>query len=424
MGCAGSQPVHAAEFRVSPSPGRGDRQSRQFHSQYFIAGKLGRGAFAQVHLVKRVSDGRELAAKVTDLRGARPAHRESGEPDGRTRRAVEKEVSILKRVGAKPHCVEYYEDFSEGIFSYVVMEKCDLTLLQALECCSQLTERVLARLAAEMLQAISSIHRIMVVHRDVKPDNFLCSGERRTVKLCDFGLAEVLPSGSELRGVYGTAPFMSPEMLGAQGYDAKTDVWSLGVMVYVLLLGQFPYQPLETTARAMKAAILTGMPAPSFRPRASLDVGNQRISDDALGFVRTVVSRDKHARPTAHRLLQHSWIASQDAKPEQWGAPSLRPMLYAAKRTGAFDTRAMRDDADKGGMDAQLAALQAQHHGASRAEPARAAGPRRADKPHSESSLEVSGKVVSNESHLSTATGSSMASFPSRRSRSAASRDV
>mmetsp|Transcript_45620 Transcript_45620/g.109259 ORF Transcript_45620/g.109259 Transcript_45620/m.109259 type:complete len:471 (+) Transcript_45620:42-1454(+) len=440
MGCVSSSlgaheevslvlPLSYDRCERSPSP------RKQFHDEYTLKGKLGKGAFAQVHAAVKVDESSkepDIAVKITDLRGHRKEDKEAVDP--RIKRSVEKEVLILRRVGAQEYCVNFYEDYMEGPLSYIVMERCDVTLLQALERSPELTENTLVRIIREMLQGMHNVHQLGVVHRDIKPDNFLCTGEDFTVKLCDFGLAEVLSSPStELKGVYGTAPFMSPEMLGATGYAAATDVWSLGVIAYVLLLGQFPYQPIETNAKAMKAAILAGVPAPSFRPRASLDVGGggSRLSAPALAFLHSTLNRNKAARPTAAGALKLPWLAEPVNCDAQWSAPSLRPMLYAAKRAGAFDTRGV-DANDKGNpVDTMLHSLQAKHQGATSMRLSNFT--KRADKTHPELFIDMSMQkagykfdkfdpamvVSSNASHISTATGSSGASYQSSRSRHA-----
>lgn len=402
---------------------------KQFHEEYNLKGKLGKGAFAQVHLAHKVSDTSQVAVKITDLRGSHKDDRE--EVDARIKRAVEREVVILRRVGAQEYCVNFFEDYAEGLLSYIVMERCDMTLLQAMERSPELTEKTWVRIIKEMLKGMHNIHQLGVVHRDIKPDNFLCTGEHSTVKLCDFGLAEVLASPtSELKGVYGTAPFMSPEMLGASGYGAATDVWSLGVIAYVILLGQFPYQPIETSAKAMKAAIVAGVPAPTFKPRASLDIGGQcRLSPNARDFLHATLDRNKAARPSAAAALSLPWLSDSE-KNDQWSMPSLRPMLYAAKRAGAFDTRG-NNPHDKGSsVDHLLHALMKNPGGNMMRLPVG-----RNSKTHPEGPLESpvhkaghkvdkvdptmvqSGGVASNTSHISTATGSSVTSYQSNPSK-------
>jgi serine/threonine protein kinase len=338
---------------------------QSFHFQYLLLGKLGKGAFAQVHLGSRVHpdgtvSGKELAVKITDLRKIVQGYA-SDEIDARTQRAVEKEVSIMRKVGAHSHTVHQKEAFLEGCFAYIVMERCDMTLLQALERSVGLTEHVLGKAVRDMLKGLAWVHKIGIVHRDVKPDNFLCAGDPLTVKLCDFGLAAVLHYPPELTGVYGTAPFMSPEMLKSIPYGAKTDTWSVGVVAYVMLFGEFPYHPAESTSKAMKAAIVAGVPAPGFKPKAGLDMGGTlKASPEAMGFVKPLLNRDPESRPNAEEALQHEWV-TQEGGAESWGCQSLRPMLYSAKRIGAFDTRNVNDSAPND-VDRFLAQQQAKYH--------------------------------------------------------------
>lgn len=364
-------PVNVQDVHVQEKPARelAIKQSRTetFHPQYVLMGKLGKGAFAEVHLARKVSTGQEVAVKISDLRMQRSNGGKSDEIDTKARRAVQKEAAVLRKTGGLPHCVGFFEDFTEGWLSYVIMERCDITFLQALERYPDLTEQTLAPMFAEMMEALCGVHALGIVHRDVKPDNFLCCGEKNQVKLCDFGLAEELPGpNQDMKGVYGTAPFMAPEMLGSQGYNAKADVWSLGVIAYVLLLGQFPYQPAECSAKAMKAAIVTGNPMPTYRPKASLPApGNGRpaISTSGTNFIKTLLDRDRSARPDAQEAKRDPWL-NVSSNGEQWGATSLRPMLYAAKRCGAFDTRKPPDDAKTAGSVGHFVQVaQVKHHG-------------------------------------------------------------
>lgn len=381
--------------------------SKDFHEEYNLKGRLGKGAFAQVHLAIRNGDGNEVAVKITDLRGSNKE--ESEELDPRRKRTVDKEVAILRKVAHLELCVRFFEDFSEGPLSYVVMEKCDMTLLQALERSSEITETSLARVIRQMLQGLQCIHQIGVVHRDVKPDNFLCTGEQTTVKLCDFGLADIIKSpGTELKGVYGTAPFMSPEMLGANGYGAGTDIWSLGVVAYVLLLGQFPYQPFESTAKAMKAAILAGIPAPSFKPRPSLAANsNYKLSREAEEFLHAFLDRRKTDRINATDALNLAWVTPRPKGHERRNEQSLRPMLYAAKRAGAFAPQAAGNKDSASSIDRLLQAVQAklQDRNLARNDSTRPDS-RKGTKTHPECGIEVSQtKSESVSSHASTATG-------------------
>ncbi|CAK0881251.1 unnamed protein product [Prorocentrum cordatum] len=317
-----------------------------FHERYVLLGKLGKGAFASVYLTRPATgppDGPHCVVKVIQLQAQpRPGHlaaqASEARPPGplinaKLKRAAEKEASFLKHVGGLEHCVSAFDFAIEGTLAYIVMERCDLTLLRLLEQLPSLREASLARIFSEMCQALASIHGLGIVHRDIKPDNFLCVGEASTIKLCDFGLAEGESRGSDqgLTGVYGTAPFMSPEMLSGTGYDSKTDLWSLGVIMYVICLGQFPYIPAKTSASAMKAAILVGVPAPSFRPKTSLDLSNgSPISECLKDLIRELLERDCAARATADHALRHEWFSPGAER--SWWIPAAAHAVFGQAR--------------------------------------------------------------------------------------------
>lgn len=188
--------------------------------------------------------------------------------------------------------------------------------------------------------------------------------------MCDFGLAEEIRS-EKLHGTYGTAPFMCPEMIGGRGYDYKADIWSMGCIAYVLLVGEFPYQPMECNSKAMKALILSGDPAPRFEPspnlRDKLENGSTasvaELMARARNFLQSLLCRDPSRRPTAAEALENNWLC-QDGSVDAPGSTklggriNLRPVFEASLRVGAFDTRKISNDAASGSMDEILAKQQ------------------------------------------------------------------
>jgi len=354
----------------SSSPVEVIRAVPSFHRNYVLTGKLGKGAFAQVYAVRRAGSNAvtgALAVKIMDLRADRSikprSHTE--EVDTRRKQAVLAESAILRRVADLKHCVQMSDCFVEGCFSYIVMGRCDRTLLQTLEGMPMLNENSVKPIFREMMEALAAIHALGVVHRDVKPDNFLCTGDPASVKLCDFGLASVLPASGEgmLSGVYGTPPFMSPEMLCANRYDSPTDVWSLGVIYYVIVLGHFPYKPAEASGKAMKAAIKAGTPEPTFKYKPRLEPsGCVSASRTLTALLVDLLVRDPQRRPSAATALRKPWLREQVACDVEGGLTSLRPMLYAARRAGAFDPPRNDKEVDKTGMDSVMSELQAEHH--------------------------------------------------------------
>jgi len=200
----------------------------------------------------------------------------------------------------------------------------------------------------------------------VKPDNFLCTGAH-DIKLCDFGIASLLNPGNDepgLKGICGTPAFMAPEMLKGQRYDEKIDVWSFGVIAYVLLLGGLPYEPAAQTQDSMKAAILaSGTAPPSFKPNreacaAAGGGGGPRPaapSEQAAGLLRRLLTHSPSKRPSAEAALNHSCF---QAGPGVRHLPSLRPMLQAARQTSAFHMRSSAEYAKVTDIDMRVCCLQ------------------------------------------------------------------
>lgn len=373
MGCSGSvQTVETLDALQLPRGNPGTPHI--FHQRYQLMQKLGRGAFAQVYRIQETtsspgSTGTSYAVKVIDLRKVRDG-KPISEINLKMQLAVEIEVVVLREVGTHAHCIKVLEHFVDDSFAYIVMELCDKSLYKALDALPVIGENTLARIAKEVLLGLAWVHGRRIVHRDVKPDNYLCLAEG-TVKLCDFGLAEKLRNeGNKLFGSYGTVPFMCPEMLEGQGYDYKADIWSAGVMLYVMLLGEFPYQPAECSSKAMKALILSGDPAPSYKPSpgvlkkfdqaapggssSGLIAEHQEVVARAKGLIKKLLSRNPADRPMAAQVLEDSWL--QKASDSQL---NLRAVFEASLRVGAFDTRKLPHDTSAGSMDDMLQKHQA-----------------------------------------------------------------
>jgi len=160
---------------------------------------------------------------------------------------------------------------------------------------------------------------------------------------------------------------LNVEMISKLEYDEKADVWSLGVLTYILLFGTFPYMPRKMSSLAMKQEISGNRIKPSFKPVACPGQPKGESiylrSPSAVDFARSLMERDSEIRPSAEEALQLSWMKP----PEQGGhlpeaqLPSLLPMVNAAKMVGAFENGDARDSNIL--SDVTLASLQTERHG-------------------------------------------------------------
>jgi serine/threonine protein kinase len=331
-----------------------------FFDHYYLDTKLGQGNFAQVRNVVALDAGRDAieegtsrkdkCAKILDLRD----NRQVGKACAGLQDLAAMEVSIFQKVGHHPNVVEFYGAYVHANIGYIVMEKCHCGLFDYMKQLPDLTEKSLGKLVFQMVTALHHLHSLRVVHRDVKPDNFLVGGARaQTVKLCDFGLAAVLPEHGKLCGPVGTTPFMCPEMFVGEWYDESADIWSLAVTVYAFLFGAFPYESKDGTNEGMRRAIMKGK-TPTFEPFTKKQ---EPRSTNACKFVKALLQRDSDNRPSAAEALNLPYIVDVTTGRHMKGVtlPSLQPCLHAARRCGVV---ASRDLSKRTDLDDLLSILQ------------------------------------------------------------------
>jgi len=256
-----------------------------------------------------------------------------------------REEMLWKRVPGHPNVLNLLETFADKHYVYFVMERCPHSLQEVLSHKkNQLKESHLLATSREMLLALQHCHSVKVVHRDVTPANFLM-GFDGTVKLCGFGCAE-LETRHGIVGRVGTPQFMSPEMVRGQQYNHKTDMWSLGVVVYLMLYGKCPYQISGDNSSYIKIeglylkyeAIAKNMPEPPYVE----ETGFRKPSLEARGFVQALLHPDPSMRPSANKCFRMeamliAYMKSLDTK-KQMEIDRNGSMLSAHDQDGFQDS--------------------------------------------------------------------------------------
>lgn len=326
----------------SPTAGNCSKRKppNSFHQRYALTQKLGKGSFATVYSISDAQHSDlDLAVKVVEL----------------AKFDVSNEVEIMRKASQSKYCIELVDYFLEGDLGYIVMERCDLEFYELLRSETNLNERSFAPLTHDMFAALADLQDFLIIHRDIKPENFLFSSRSKMLKLCDFGMSACLnPEEPFTKGLRGTTPFMSPEMLMRKPYGVETDVWSLGVLMYAILLGHFPYTPPRPDSLAMIRMIIANSPVPSFRPAAAID----SPSVLSIDLLRSLITHDPLTRAKAKEALHHAWFRVSD-KSDHCSHPMMRGIL-SARRVGAFSLKHM---AGSGAIDTKLIKLQSAFRG-------------------------------------------------------------
>jgi len=321
------------------------------HKQYAFLDKIGQGSFGQVRTCIHRKTGCERAVKMIYVDAN----------DGSCREEAEREGELWAKAAGHRNIVQLCETFSDDTFVYYVMEKCDRSLCDMLLKTPGVQETDLLQTFRQMLLGLEHCHSMGVVHRDVKPANFLVTTDD-IVKLCDFGLAAAECTHG-ITGIVGSAPYMSPEMVQRKRYNNRTDIWSLGATIHMMLYGRYVYTikdediPKSEKRARMHRAIATG----SQTLTLVADEGLPEPSALAREFVQAVLQRDPQKRCSATECLRMQ--AMMPHKDDSWKQTSSTPSCLAAtlklvkQATAEFEAKVVDPTVVKS-MDELIAQLQ------------------------------------------------------------------
>ncbi|KAK5642127.1 hypothetical protein RI129_008294 [Pyrocoelia pectoralis] len=257
---------------------------------YDLEETLGRGHFAVVKLAKHVFTGEKVAVKVID----------KSKLDEVSKAHLFQEVRCMKLV-QHPNVVRLYEVIDTATKLYLILELGDggdlYDYIMRHE--AGLSEQLARDYFYQIVKAISYCHRLHVVHRDLKPENVVFFEKLGVVKLTDFGFSNKFFPGQKLETSCGSLAYSAPEILLGDSYDAPAvDVWSLGVILYMLVCGQAPFQEAndsETLTMIMDCKYT--VPA--------------HISKDCRDLIARMLVRDPEKRATLAQIAAHPWLAQQ-----------------------------------------------------------------------------------------------------------------
>lgn len=314
-----------SQVRKRPKRRAADARIRKFLDLYESTGQsLGRGSFGHVHAYRNKRTNQEVAVKIVEKNKRRSRYK------------VLKEIEIFHHCHGHPNILQLIEYFEEDDRFYLVFEKMEGgSLLDGLELCDHVTEGVAKEIVRNIAEALKYLHGKGIAHRDLKPENvLLCRGDGTLypVKICDFDLASGVQvdvdtgyvTTPELQSPVGSADFMAPEVVDvwrnqAWIYDKQCDLWSLGVIMYVILCGYKPFYFHERCnsrycdwrnggfcddcQEMLFECITEGV---FYFPSDDWS----HISNEAKDLVRRLLVRDPKHRLTADQVLAHPWLSN------------------------------------------------------------------------------------------------------------------
>ncbi|KAM8938749.1 serine/threonine-protein kinase 33 [Pelodytes ibericus] len=269
---------------------------------YTFGKKLGQGSFGVVIEVTNKNTGKKWAIKKVNREKAGSS----------AVKLLEREVTILKIVNHE-HIIHLEEVFETPKGVYLVMELCENgELREILQRKQRFSETETKHVIHSLASAIGYLHKKDIVHRDLKLENILVKSDRTEgeemlldIKVTDFGLAVQKGGvGSEnmLQATCGTPSYMAPEIINAHDYSQQCDIWSAGVIMYMLFCGNFPFMANseDRLFEVIKKGVLNFS-----------DEVWQTVSDAAKDVLQRLLKVDPAYRMTAHELLDSPWITGE-----------------------------------------------------------------------------------------------------------------
>ena len=269
--------------------------TQPFTSRYRVIRELGSGQFGKVYLSEnRISKERRAVKEIEKTRA---------EKLGGSKSKFISEVEIISRLD-HPNIIKIYEMYEDAKKFYIVSELCTGgELFDYITGRGHLSESMAATIMRQLLSAVSYCHQNHIVHRDLKPENLLLDvapkeGQPINIKVIDFGTSCLIGDNQKLKQRLGTAYYIAPEVL-SMNYNEKCDVWSSGVIMYILLSGTppFPGQTDEEILRRVKTGKF------HFAHECW-----RTISEPAKVLIRKMLHMDPKARPSAVECLQDDWL--------------------------------------------------------------------------------------------------------------------
>lgn len=261
-------------------------------SHYRLGKELGRGQFGITYLCTENSSGQTYACKSILKRKLVTS---SDKED------IKREIQILQHLSGQPNIVEFKGFYEDRQSVHVVMELCaGGELFDRIIAQGHYSERAAASICRQIVKVVQICNFMGVLHRDLKPENFLLSSkdEGAMLKATDFGLSVFIEEGKKYRDVVGSAYYVAPEVL-RRNYGKEIDIWSAGVMLYILLSGVPPFW--AENERGIFDAILKGGIDFESDPWPS-------ISKSAKDLVRKMLNSDPKKRITPAEVLEHPWM--------------------------------------------------------------------------------------------------------------------
>ena len=260
---------------------------------YEVREVLGKGKFGLVRLGIHKESKRKVAIKIINKKLVSLLDLEQ----------VKTEVEILK-IAQHPNIIRLYDVFENEKYIYIIMEHCGGgDLFSYIEKRGfQLKEARAAQIIHKLSTAIYYLHQYGIVHRDLKPENILMTNDtdEADIRLLDFGLGKIIGPNEFCKEPFGTFSYAAPEVLLEKPYNFKADLWTIGIITYLLVAGFLPFDDENSEKEIARQTVYEPTPFPNSVWKS--------ISPEAKAFVDNLLNKDAKKRMNIKQILEHPWL--------------------------------------------------------------------------------------------------------------------
>lgn len=266
-------------------------KSRRMEDYYELKERLGSGKFSDVYTAIERETGYSWAIKMIEKKNLNDSEREM----------LRSEIAIMKLLN-HPHVVEMKEVFEDKNYVYVVMELVEGgELFDRIRKKRVFSEYMAYHIIKQLLETVKYLHDVGIIHRDIKPENILLSdtSDLPTIKLADFGLSKLVGPDDLLRVPCGTLAYVAPEVLMGNPYGKSVDMWSIGVVCYLMVRGRLPFDSKDKQTLIEKTI------------EAKLELTGPcwvKLTNYVKEFLAQMLCKDVSQRLTCEQALNHSWV--------------------------------------------------------------------------------------------------------------------
>eukprot|EP01117_Protostelium_nocturnum_P007098 TRINITY_DN2544_c0_g1_i1.p1 TRINITY_DN2544_c0_g1~~TRINITY_DN2544_c0_g1_i1.p1 ORF type:complete len:375 (-),score=122.20 TRINITY_DN2544_c0_g1_i1:39-1163(-) len=269
---------------------------KKLEDYYEVKHVIGSGSSSIVHLGIRKKTGEEVAIKIINKLDIPEEQRDS----------LHNEIDCLNRGNHHANIIQLRDVFEDRRRLVLVLELMSGGhLLEHIQKRKWYSEKEAGVLMRKIMEGVAYLHKNGVVHRDLKPENLLFSNrtDELVIKIADFGFARYVPGDGTMTSICGTPAFLAPEIAKEQHYNKSVDIWSLGVVLYIMLSG-FPPFSAQTEERLFALICEGKVEFP--------DVCWRKVSSLAKDFVTRLLTVEPAKRLTAEQALRHPWLVGMN----------------------------------------------------------------------------------------------------------------